>query len=252
MKRRMNHLLREDGRVVIVAMDHAAFSDMPLPGMIHPGETVRRVVAGGADAVMTTFGTATSFAQELSRCGLILTVQPADPMGEHAVEAALSIGADAIKCMVYPWLASDPTSLLNCNRMGAICHRWQMPFLAEVIPGGFQAAPEFHTPEKIAAGARVGAECGADMIKTLYTGSPDTFKVVTDNCYVPVIILGGGKMDSDEELLVVVESSLEGGGRGVAMGNNIWRHPQPHKIVAAIAAIVHDGATVKQALKKLA
>ena len=50
----------------------------------------------------------------------------------------------------------------------------------------------------------MGAECGADMIKTFYTGSADTFKVVTDNCYVPVIILGGGKMDNDEELLGVV------------------------------------------------
>jgi DhnA family fructose-bisphosphate aldolase class Ia len=36
------------------------------------------------------------------------------------------------------------------------------------------------------------------------------------------------------------------------MGNNIWRHPHPDKIVAAIVAVVHDGATVKQALKKLA
>jgi DhnA family fructose-bisphosphate aldolase class Ia len=252
MKRRMNQLFREDGRIVIVAMDHAAFSDKPLQGMIHPGETIRRVVSGGADTVMTTFGTATCFAEELSRCGLILTIQPADPMGEHGVEEALSIGADGIKGMVYPWLASDPTSVLNCNRLGALCHRWQMPFLAEVIPGGFQGGPEFHTPEKIAAGARVGAECGADMIKTLYTGSSDTFKVVTDNCYVPVIILGGGKMDSDEELLGVVKSSLEGGSRGVAMGNNIWRHPHPDKIVSAIAAVVHDGATVTQALKKLA
>jgi DhnA family fructose-bisphosphate aldolase class Ia len=252
MKRRMSHLFRDDGRIIIVAMDHAGFSDKPLQGMVHPGETIRRVVAGGADAVMTTFGTATYFAQELSRCGLILTVQPADPMGEHAVEAALSIGADGIKCMVYPWLASEPTSVLNCSRMGAICHRWQMPFLAEVIPGGFRGGPEFHTPEKVAAGARVGAECGADMVKTFYTGSPDTFKVVTDNCYVPVIILGGAKMDTDEELLTVVKNSLDGGGNGVAMGNNIWRHPQPDKIVAAIAAVVHDSATVEQALKKLA
>jgi len=258
MKRRMHHLFREDGRVFIVAMDHAGFSDKPLPGMIHPGETIRKVVAGGADVVMTTFGTATNFTEELAGCGLIVSIGTGSPMGIYAVEAALSIGADGLKTMTYPWLASDPNSVLNALRVGAECHKWGMPYLVETIPGGFFGDGKFRTmddklrtPEKIAAGARIGAEAGADFIKTFYTGSPETFKVVTDNCHVPVIILGGGKTDSDRELLEVVKDSLDGGGKGVAMGNNIWRHEHPDKIVAAIASIIHDGATVDQALKKL-
>ena len=251
MKRRMHHLFREDGRVFIVAMDHAGFSDKPLPGMIHPGETIRKVVAGGADVVMTTFGTATRFTEELAGCGLIVSIGTGSPMGEYAVEAALSIGADGLKTMAYPWLASDPNSVINALRVGAECHKWGMPYLVETIPGGFMGGAEFRTPEKIAAGARIGAEAGADFIKTFYTGSPETFKVVVDNCYVPVIILGGGMADSDRELLEVVKGSLDGGGKGVAMGNNIWRHEHPDKLVAAIASIMHDGTTVDQALKKL-
>ena len=251
MKRRMNHLFREDGRVLIVAMDHAGFSDKPLPGMVHPGEIIRKVVAGGADVVMTTFGTATQFTEEIAGCGLIVSISTGSPVGEYAVEAALSIGADGLKTMAYPWLASDPNSMLQALRVGAECYKRGMPYLVETIPGGFMGGAEFRTPEKIAAGARVGAEAGADFIKTFYTGSTETFKVVVDNCYVPVIILGGGVADSDRELLEVVKDSLDAGGHGVAMGNNIWRHKNPDKIVAAIAAVMHDGATVDQALLKL-
>lgn len=251
MKRRMHHLFREDGRILIVAMDHASFSDKPLPGMIDPGETIRKVVAGGADAVMTTFGTARHFAEVLAGCGLIVTLRNDDPEAEEAVEAALAIGADGIKRMIYPWLASDPNSVSYAFRTGDACNRWQMPFLAETIPGGFQGGAEFHTPEKIAAGARVGAEAGADFVKTFYTGSPDTFKMVVENCYVPVVILGGPKMDSDEDVLRVVKESVDSGGAGVAMGNNIWRHPHPDKLVSAIASILHDGASVAQASQKL-
>jgi DhnA family fructose-bisphosphate aldolase class Ia len=247
----MNHLFRDDGKILIVAMDHAAFSDKPLPGMIDPGATIRKVVGGGADAVMTTFGTARRFASELAGCGLIVTLRNDDPEADEAVKAALAIGADGVKRMVYPWLPSDLQSVSYAFRTGDACNRWQMPFLAETIPGGFGGGPEFKTPEKIAAGARVGAEAGADFIKTFYTGDPDTFKVVLDNCYVPVVILGGPKMDSDEDLLAVVKESVDAGGSGVAMGNNIWRHPHPDKLVAAIASIIHDGATVAQALKKL-
>ena len=251
MKRRMHHLFRDDGRILIIAMDHAGFSDRPLRGMVHPGETIKKVVAGGADAVMTTLGTATQFTEEVGGCGLIVSIGTGSPMGKYAVQTALSIGADALKVMAYPWLESDPNSMLNALRVGAECRKWGMPYLVETIPGGFRGGAEFRTPEKIAAGARVGAEAGADFVKTFYTGDPESFKVVTDNCYVPVIILGGAKMDTDRDLLEVVKGSIEGGGKGVAMGNNIWRHRHPDKIVAAIASILHDGATVDQAMKKL-
>jgi DhnA family fructose-bisphosphate aldolase class Ia len=251
MKRRMHHLLRADGRILIVAMDHAGFSDRPLPGLVKPGELIHKVVSAGADAILTTLGTATTFTNELGGGGLILTVNSDEPMLQAAVETALVAGADAVKCMLYPGLAGDRTSIVNASRLGAECKRWQMPFLAEVVPGGFQGGPEFRTPEKIAGGARVGAEVGGDLIKTLYTGSADTFRMVTENCYVPVVILGGAKMDSDEDLLNVVKGSLDGGGAGVAFGNNIWRHEHPDRLVAAIVAVMHDGATVAQALKKL-
>ena len=251
MKRRMHHLLQGDGRVLIVAMDHAGFSDKPLPGLTHPGELIETVVAGGADAILTTFGTARLYAKQLGSAALMLSVNTTNPLLEKAVEEALIIGADAVKCMVYPGLQGDANGVVGAQRLGADCLRWGMPFVPETIPGGFQGSAEFRTPEKIAGGARVGQECGGDLIKTFYTGSPDTFKVVTDNVGIPVVILGGPKMDTDEDLLKVVKGMIDGGGAGVAFGNNIWRHTHPAKITAAVAAIIHDGATVAQALKKL-
>ena len=251
MKRRMFNLFKEDGRILIVAMDHAAFVDKPMSGLVHPGETIRKVIAGGADAVMTTFGTATNFAEELAGCGLILSAISESPMGEHAVEAALSIGADCVKIMAYPWLASDPNSIVNALRLGTECHRWGMPYLIETIPGGFMGGAEFKTPEKIAAGARVGAECGADFIKTFYTGDPESFRMVVENCHVPVVILGGSKGSNDREILEVVKGAVEAGAAGIAMGRNIWQHEHPDKLVAAIASVLHENATIDQALKKM-
>lgn len=252
IKRRMNHLFREDGKMLLVAFDHAAGADRPMPGTVHPGETIRQVVEGGADALLTTFGTATRFADELAGCGLILSVNHQEPMLEACVETALTIGADAIKCMVYPWLTTAPDLRIETQRLGADCHRWGMPLMVETIPGGWQAGPEFRTKEKIAGGARVGAECGADMLKTYYTGDPDSFRAVVDNVYVPVVILGGPKMENDRQLLEAVKGSIDGGGKGVAFGRNIFLHPHPGKIVAAIAAVLHDDATVDQAMKLLA
>ena len=99
--------------------------------------------------------------------------------------------------------------------------------------------------------ARVGAELGADIVKCNYTGSVASFKDVVAGCPVPVVIAGGEKMETETQLLKMVESALEAGAAGVSIGRNAFQHKYPEKIIEAIGKIVHHGATVKQAKKVL-
>ena len=56
---------------------------------------------------------------------------------------------------------------------------------------------------------------------------------------------------SNEEILEMVAGSLEAGGQGVSIGRNAFQHHKPAKIVAAIAKMVHKGASTQDALKLL-
>ena len=125
-----------------------------------------------------------------------------------------------------------------------------MPLLAMMYPRGAKVKDQYDV-EVVAHAARVGAELGADMIKTNYTGSPDTFKTVVEGCPVPVIIAGGPKVETDEELLTMVSDAISVGGKGVAIGRNVFQHDNPTKIVRAIASIVHEKASVNEALTQL-
>ncbi|HFD40877.1 MAG TPA: deoxyribose-phosphate aldolase, partial [Anaerolineae bacterium] len=69
--RRLYRIFREDGRALIVALDHGLL-DGPCPGLENPARTIAQVVAGGADAVLTSYGIARRFARELAPVGLIL------------------------------------------------------------------------------------------------------------------------------------------------------------------------------------
>ena len=40
--RRMNHIFKEDGKALIVAMDHGTFNGAA-PGLEHPGETLQQM-----------------------------------------------------------------------------------------------------------------------------------------------------------------------------------------------------------------
>jgi DhnA family fructose-bisphosphate aldolase class Ia len=99
--------------------------------------------------------------------------------------------------------------------------------------------------------ARLGAELGADIVKVNYTGSPESFHEVVSGCPTPVVIAGGEKVETDEELLQMVAASLEAGGRGASIGRNAFQHADPEGMVRAISMIVHEGASVKESKRFL-
>jgi DhnA family fructose-bisphosphate aldolase class Ia len=44
---------------------------------------------------------------------------------------------------------------------------------------------------------------------------------------------------------------MQAGAAGVAIGRNIWQHPDPRAMVQAMVGVVHEGWTAKQALAHL-
>jgi DhnA family fructose-bisphosphate aldolase class Ia len=254
--RRLHHLFKPDGRALIVAMDHAVL-DGPMKGLEHPGQTIERIIAGGADAVLTTYGVARAFARELAPLGLILRADGGNTsLGnskgpssvQFSVESALRLGADALAVCAYPGAPNEESSLYNLSRIVEAAHTWGVAVLAEMVPGGFDSAPEFRTLQSIRAAARIGAEMGADIIKCPYV---EGFEQVATTTYAPVVILGGAKQGSERDMLVKIKGAVDAGGAGVAVGRNIWQAPDTTRMTAAVAAIVHQGASVDAAMAML-
>lgn len=247
MKRRMHRLLREDGRILIVAMDHTSFMEEPVDGLVRYGDTCRAVVPAGADAFLSPIGSIVNYGDAIGPAAAIASFDATPPFLEVAVERALAVGADAVKTMVYPF--SGDETVRQAARVAADAAKVGLPYIAEPVPGGF-SRNDMRTPEIIAAGARIAAETGADVIKTFYTGDPESMRKVVDYAMVPVVILGGSKKDSVRELYQqVYDAVILAGCAGVAIGNNIWRDPDPAAITRGLAAIIHAGKSVDEALE---
>lgn len=250
--RRLHHIFRPDGRALIVAFDHGLI-DGPIPGLERPGETLAQIVAGGADAVLTSFGVAARFTRELAPVGLILRLDGGGTkLGKigpgaqfHTVEAALRLGADAVVVSAFPGAAHEEATLHTLAAVIDEAHAWGLPVMAEMQPGGFDAGPEFTTTENVALSARVAAELGADWVKAPY--APDFGRVVAA-CYAPVVMLGGAKKNSERTMLENIKQAVAAGGAGVAIGRNIFQADDPGRMTAAVAAIVHGGASVDEAM----
>ncbi len=237
--KRLARLFGPDGRALIVAMDHVGFVDVPLPALGQPEMLIADLARAGTDAFLLTLGSAQRFAAATGKAGLWLSVDAQPPMLERIVETALRVGADGVKCMVYPWCADSPNSLSNFAALAADGNQWGLPVMAEVIPGGFSGGATLRTAEKVAAAARIAMEAGADVIKTFYTGDPESFHTVTQNCPVPIVVLGGERTSNDRELLESIRGALDAGAAGVAIGRNIWGHAQPVEIMRRVREAVH-------------
>jgi DhnA family fructose-bisphosphate aldolase class Ia len=254
--RRLNHIFRPDGRAVIVALDHGLI-DGPCPGFERPAETIAAVVAGGADAILTSYGIARRFAAELSEVGLIVRSDGASTnLGDPStgstsiffeVEAALRVGADAMVVTALPGSGKEDATLHNLATTIAEAHRWSMPVLAEMVPGGFDGPPDTRTASAIAHAARLGAELGADFIKAPYSAD---YGQVCESTFAPVVILGGAK-GSEADMLANIRAAVEAGAAGVAMGRNVFQCEDPRAMTAAIGAVVHEGIDVAEAVAML-
>jgi class I fructose-bisphosphate aldolase len=66
-----------------------------------------------------------------------------------------------------------------------------------------------------------------------------------------VVIAGGAKMGSDEEIFRMVEGALKAGAAGVSIGRNAFQHKNPTKMVQALSKMVHDNASVEEAIDML-
>jgi DhnA family fructose-bisphosphate aldolase class Ia len=237
---RLRRLFRADGRMLLVAMDHAGFMG-PARGL--DLNTMAAVVAAGADAVMTTYGTARRACYQpdvLGQAALVISLDITAVEPEEQVLNALRLGADSVKVLAS---SSDRDQWSAMYRYALVCERWGVPFQAEVIPGGFHQ-PDQHTPENIALVTRQAAEMGADYVKTLYTGDPESMCRVVEAATVPVIILGGDRAKDDNALVTQIAEALSVGVSGIAFGRNIWSHADPAAIAARLVDIVHPPSAV--------
>ena len=160
----------------------------------------------------------------------------------------MRIGADAVSIHINVGAEDEAEMLKDLGKTARICDLWGMPLIAMMYTRGTKVKSE-HGVEYVKLAARIGSELGADIVKTNYTGSSDSFKEVVRGCKAPVVIAGGPKMSTEKDLMRMVYDAISVGGAGVAIGRNIFQADDPTLLVRKPCAIVHEGYSAEEAEK---
>ncbi len=265
---RLSRILNpQTGCGIVVAVDHGLFMG-PTPGVEDARATIARVADGGPDAIQVSPGiarAAQAFFLGRGAPALVLRVDASNTWRAVAkpsmpyrvpvatVEDALQLDADAVVTFLFTGYPDDRDEGANLRAVGELasaCRRWGVPLVVEPLAVAV-GRDLLNDPDVVALMVRIACEAGADLIKADYTGDPNTFARVVRASTVPVLVRGGPKVDTPEQVLTMAADAVAAGARGVVFGRNIWQHENPAGVVRALRRVIHDRARVSEALSEL-
>lgn len=246
----------DQGRMLCIPMDHG-ISSGPIQGLEDPASMIYRCEDAGLTSVIINKGVLDSMPKP-TRAGILVHLSASTSLSPYpnrkmlfgTVKEAVSMGADGISVHINVGGKEEPEMLEQLGMVSDQCHKWGMPLLAMMYPRG-ENIPDPHDPEIVAHVARIGAECGADIVKTLYTGDRDSFEKVVRGTPVPIVIAGGPKAETDLEVLEMTEGAMSAGAAGVTYGRNIFAHRNPERMVAALADVILHKKPAREALSRI-
>ncbi len=272
---RLNRMFNEkSGRCFDVAVDHGFFNQPGfLTGIESMPKVINTLVDANPDAIQMSIGQAKHLQsiKGKSKPALVLRTDVANVYAKELPEVAFSAMLE--ECMLQAVQVDAACVCINlfqipgAPEVHAQCidnilalkpqsDYYNMPMMIEPLvfrpnheAGGYMVDGD---TAKIMHLVRQAVELGADVIKADPTDDPsDYHKVVEVAGGTPVLVRGGGKV-SDEVILKRTKALLEQGVDGIVYGRNVIQHENPAGITRALMAMLHEDASVEDALKRVA
>ena len=257
---RMSRLVNpKSDKMMAITVDHSISRGI-LQGLINIQDTIDKIVAGGPNAITMTKGIAElCFPKHAGKCSLLLkcsSYSPVEPTCDGMfgdADEGVRMGADGVSVGAMMLGNYQAQQLREIGEMSKQCMALGMPLIGHMYPKGESVKKEDYTKwENIAYSVRAGAELGVDIIKTTYTGDPDTMAKVVASCPARVAIQGGDGCHTIEDYMNMTYDAINKAGvGGVVFGRFVWSYEDVTSLVKSLSTIIHEGATVKQALEML-
>ena len=254
-KIRLNRLLSDpSGKYLGITVDHAMARGV-LPGLEHIDDLVQKIVAGKPDAFTMHKGIAEKcFDKCAGEVPLVLKLTTFGPVHSKqdvqvtSVLDAVRYGADAVSAGAIVMGEHQPDQIAQLGRISDEAHNLGLPLLAHIYPRGLENREDWFKPENVMYAARLGAELGVDIVKTNYTGDPDSFAKVV--AAVPThVAVAGGDAGYPEEIFKTAWGVVAAGGVGITFGRCVFQADDPTAMVKALSKVVHEGFKPNEALE---
>jgi len=248
------------GKGVWVPMDHSA-SSFPENGLMDSDSAVDAAIEGGADAIVLHKGPISYHVARTSWgrfvCHSSMSTIHGGQRAQEKVTVSnakecLSRGAIGISGQVNLGDPAEPEMILRMSNITSEALEEELPVLGMFYPRGPNLRANSSDPTMgVAHAARLAWELGCNVVKVPWTGSEESFRIVTSSVPIPVLVSGGERDVEFSQILQIVEQSINAGGSGVCIGRHVFAAEDPASHIRSLRAIVHDGASAEEAARHL-
>ncbi|ASI92290.1 class I fructose-bisphosphate aldolase [Vibrio mediterranei] len=269
-KVRMNRLFKQ-GRCLDVAIDHGVCNEPSfLDGLENMSSVVKQLVDAKPDAIQMNAGQADLLqtVDGKDKPALVMRIDLGNPYNaerhrhmwallqnaEQPLIQALQMDAACVVVNLF-MLPDEPDLFKQCvaniSKVKAECEKYGMPLMIEPLVMQPNCQGQAYMVdgdcEKIVTLVRMARELGADIIKADPTSQAEDFHKVVEAARCPVLVRGGGREDI-ESVFSKARALLDQGALGMVYGRNIYQHPNPSRVVDALMAMIHNGASTSEAM----
>ncbi|WP_440991083.1 class I fructose-bisphosphate aldolase [Haloarchaeobius baliensis] len=252
-----------DGKVLILAMDHGLehgpVDFEPVPETIDPSTvfdvathdavTAMAVQKGVAEAYYPSYEDDVNLLMKLNGTSNLWMGEPDSAVNCSVDYAVEECGADALGFTLYGGSNHEIEMAEEFRKAQEDAREHDVPMVMWSYPRG-QGLKNDRDPETIAYAARQALELGADIAKVKYPGSPENMEWAVDAAGKVKVVMSGGSKTDDYAFLKQVEGCMEAGGKGLAVGRNVWQRENPREILDALEAVIYEGASAEEALDR--
>jgi len=249
MQNRLSRLIKSDGHCMFLPIDHGYFQG-PTSKLEKPGETIKPLIPF-ADGLFVTRGVLRACIAPDNSPPLILRMSGGSSvigkdLAHEAIttstQEAIRLNVAAVGMSIFVGSDYEHDSLVNLGKLVNECENYGIPVMAVTAVGKELTKRD---ARYLALCCRIAAEFGAKVVKTYWCKD---FEKVTNGCPVPVVMAGGPKCETEQEVFEFVHDGMTKGAIGLNLGRNIWQHEYPVPMIKALRAIIHAEASVKDAV----
>ena len=153
------------------------------------------------------------------------------------VKEAVKLGAKAVGYTIYIGSKHESTMFQEFEKIEREAHSKAIPVITWIYPRG-KSIKNDTSREMMSYSARTALELGADIVKLKYGNNPDDLKWTVKSAGKTKVVVAGGIKKSESEFLKQAKDIMKAGAIGLAVGRNVWQHPQPFKITEKIQKII--------------
>lgn len=269
-EKRMQRLLHE-GKCVFVPLDDSLISG-PTQGLLNLKDKIVDICEAQPSGILG-FSGALRIVNEVSPdTPYILNLTASSTRSEHtnkevvsSVKHALTMGADAVAVHINVSSKYEGKMIRSLGTVSEQCDEYGVPLMVLAYPRkeicnndvwlsdenyyNLKHSESEQYTNLVAHCTRLAYEMGANIIKTQYTGSKKTFERVINAAQDIPVVIAGGDMLEDTELLLMCKDAVDSGAAGICFGRNVFNRCNSKSIIMALKKIVFNGESVNNAIE---